>query len=195
MNSKKEVNRKPAIEAMCNDEKCKKALKCVLSPYDPSNCCPQPQPSPPTTTPHHIVPKSQFKGRGSAGPIELDSGGTYNPDKAPCICEGGTSHSTGKHGDIHTETNIATLEHATVQPFVSETGKSISPDARWKVSESEAVGSKAAADVTKCDQACLENQVREGHDKMGIKPTDEIRPTTAGSTTRPAPPPVAGFPP
>src|SRR5262245_50068723 len=59
------IKRAESIKAMCDDPDCSKALKCVLSPYDPSNCCPQPQPSPPVQTPHHIVPKSQFHLEGN----------------------------------------------------------------------------------------------------------------------------------
>jgi len=57
--------RQSAMEAMCKDKDCAKALECVLSPKNPSNCCPQPQPSPPKQTPHHIVPDAQFNFRAS----------------------------------------------------------------------------------------------------------------------------------
>lgn len=70
-------------------------------------------------------------------------------------------------------------------PSVSATGKSISKDARWNVSESESVGSEATSKVTKCDKECIEAQVRSGHESMGVKPGDKIRPTTAGSVTDP----------
>jgi hypothetical protein len=182
-----EVNRVKSIEAMCADPNCEAALKCVLTQKEPSNCCPQPQPSPPTQTPHHIVPASQFKKVGSqgGGPLITDSDGNdkYSYNKAPCICEKGTGHSTGIHGQIHRETNTLTVEHPSVKPHVP--GRRISPDARWKVSDAEQVGAAATAKVTKCDPKCIEQQVRQGHEKMGIKPSDDIRPTTAGKVVKP----------
>ncbi|MGH8354464.1 MAG: DUF4150 domain-containing protein, partial [Pseudomonas sp.] len=54
------INRAGASEALCGDPKCKKAMECVLTPYSPSNCCDG-------KTPHHVVPKSQFKERGASG--------------------------------------------------------------------------------------------------------------------------------
>lgn len=163
-------------KAMCEDDECRAARKCVLTPYN-MGCCE-------AKTPHHVVPKSQFKQRG-ASKYTLPAGGSYDPDKAPCICEDGTSHSTGKHGDIHEETNNLTVNHATVLPHVSETGKSIDSKARWEASESEKVGAQATAEVTKCDKDCLEDQLRKGHEKMGVKPNSKIRPTTAGRVTDP----------
>ena len=182
LTSKGEVKRKAAIKAMCKDPKCKKALKCALSPKNPSNCCPQPQPKPPKQTPHHVVPDSQFSEKGG-GRLDLDSGGQYDYSAAPCICAAGTSHSTGKHGDIHTETNNLTVNHASVREDVK--GKTVSADALWKVSEAEAVGATAVAEVTGCDEACIKSQTRRGHKKMGIERDDQIRPTTAGTVTEP----------
>jgi hypothetical protein len=185
-----EVKRKPAIEAMCADPKCRKALKCVLSPKSPSNCCPQPQPSPPAQTPHHVVPDSQFN-KSTGGRITLKSGGKYDYNAAPCICAPGTSHSTGQHGKIHTETNNLTVNHPSVTPHVS--GKSIGGKARWNVSEAESVGAKAVAKETKCDEACIKSQTRRGHKKMGIERDDRIRPTTAGNVTKPPTPKAVGI--
>jgi hypothetical protein len=158
---------------------CCEARKCVLVPYSPNKCCSK---GGKQMTPHHIVPKSQFKEIGKAGQAII---GTYNSDKAPCICEDGTSHSTGTHGQIHTITNNATVNHPTVLPNVSATGKSIKPDARWKASDAEAVGAGATAEVTECDEACVQAQLRSGHAKMGVKPDDDLRPTTAGAVTEP----------
>ena len=130
----------------------------VLSPKDPSNCCPQPQPSPPKQTPHHVVPASQFHtgGKGKTAlltkMVDGEKVDKYSYSKAPCVCADGVSHSTGKHGDIHTETNNLTVNHPSVSSNLSATGKSIKKDARWSVSESESVGSEAVSKVTKCDK-------------------------------------------
>ncbi|AEF24324.1 MULTISPECIES: HNH/endonuclease VII fold toxin-2 domain-containing protein [Pseudomonas] len=174
------VNRKAASAALCADDKCKESMACVLTPYSPSNCCDG-------KTPHHIVPKSQFKELGKAGKaLLLDKAGEnkYDPDKAPCICEDGHSHSTGTHGDIHEETNLLTVGHPKVAPHV--TGKSISPNARWDVADAEAVGAKATKKGgAQCNEECTQKQVRASHQQMGILPNDKIRPTTAGRVPEP----------
>jgi hypothetical protein len=51
---------------------------------------------------------------------------------------------------------------------------------RWTVGEAEKTGSQAVAEATGCPQACIEHQVKKGHEEMGIKSTDEVRPSTAG---------------
>jgi hypothetical protein len=163
-------------KAMCDDGECKTARKCVLTPYN-MGCCDG-------KTPHHIVPKSQFKQSG-ASKYTLPKGGSYDQKDAPCICEDGASHSVGKHGDIHTETNKLTVNHPSVLPHVSDTGKSIDSKARWSASEAEKVGAQAVAEVSKCDADCVEDQLRKGHAKMGVKPDSQIRPTTAGTVPEP----------
>src|SRR5205809_999485 len=166
------VSRSGSMKKMCAHPACKKAMQCLVSPYSPNNCCPDKKTGK-KPTPHHIVPKSQF------------TVAKYRKGQAPCICAEGNSHSTGKHGDIHTETNNLIVNHTSVKPNVSPTGKSIKRSARWKVSEAESVGAKAVASVTKCDEGCIKSQTRKGHKKMGIEGDDTIRPTTAGSITRP----------
>jgi GHH signature containing HNH/Endo VII superfamily nuclease toxin 2/Domain of unknown function (DUF4150) len=174
------INRAGASKALCSDGKCKQAMACVLSPYDPTNCCDG-------KTPHHVVPKSQFKERGASGePLLKDAAGLnkYDANKAPCICEDGHSHSTGTHGDIHEETNLLTVTHPKVAPMV--TGKTIDATARWDVADAEAVGAKASEKGgNKCNEECTKSQVRSGHQAMGIGPNDQIRPSTAGRVPEP----------
>lgn len=162
----------------CYTLKCCEARKCVLVPYSPNKCCPKGDGQ---RTPHHVVPKAQFKGKGASG-LDLTAD-KYNSDKAPCVCEEGASHSTGNHGDIHEETNNLTVNHPLV--IGSVTGKTISADARWPVSAAEGVGAQATSAVTKCDADCIESQARNGHQKMGIGPSHQIRPSTAGRVTQP----------
>ena len=181
------MNMAGSNNAMCEDDKCKESRECIVTPFN-LGCCDK-------KTPHHIVPKSQFKLRG-ASVYTLPSGlsPAYDPNKAPCICETGTSHSNpGVHGDIHTETNILTVGHSAVKAMV--TGKTIDANARWKVSQAEAVGAQAVEKATGCPKECTEAQVRKGHDNMGIKANDEIRPSTAGRVPDPSPPPSIGIPP
>jgi hypothetical protein len=163
--------------AMCDDKDCKKARECVLTPYN-MGCCDD-------KTPHHVVPKSQFKQRG-ASKYTLPAGGSYDPDKAPCICAKGHGHSDGKHGDIHEETNNLTVNHASVRDHLSDTGKSVDPKTRWTATEAEAVGAEATEKVMPdCPAKCTQDQLRKGHDEMGVAADSKIRPTTAGRVSNP----------
>lgn len=172
------MNREGTNREMCKKPACAEARRCVLTPYN-MGCC--------DGTPHHVVPKSQFKLRG-ASVYTLPAGGSYDPGDAPCVCVDGHSHSTGTHGKLHTSTNAKTVTHKAVVGSVSETGKSIDPAARWKASQAEAVGAAAVAENTDppCKAKCIQDQARKGHDKMGVGANDQIRPSTAGTV------PVAG---
>jgi hypothetical protein len=169
----KKVKRSDSLKNLCADPDCSEALKCVVSPYGPNNCCPPGDNQP---TPHHIVPKSQFKEMGEDGPpLDLDSKATYDENKAPCVCVDGQSHSEGKHGEIHSKTNTKTRKAVGVEP-----GRQIPADKRWSLGEAEGVGAQAVSEVTGCPKDCIEEQVRKGHNDMGAQPSDKVRPTTAG---------------
>jgi hypothetical protein len=175
------MNKAGTNREMCSTKRCSDARKCILTPYN-LGCCPDDQGK--EKTPHHIVPKSQFKQRGAAKYTLPAGKKTYDPDDAPCICETGGSHSgKGNHPDIHAKTNSATVDHDSVKDEV--TGKTIDPTARWKLSEAEAVGAQATADVTKCPKECIEQQLRQGHQNMGYDGDDKVRPTTAGRVDLP----------
>jgi len=181
----------------CTSDECCEARKCMLVPYSPNKCC-NGSDGETQMTPHHVVLKSQFYASGFAGKgskAAQDAGALLNNDDgenkysindAPCICEEGQSQTEGDHGDCHTETNIATLEHKSVKPYLTKSKKSIKNNAEWEVGESEAVGAKAVGGVAGCDPDCLEAQVRAGHAKMKINKKDKIRPTVTGRRTRPA---------
>jgi hypothetical protein len=178
--------RKKAIKSMCGKkhEKCREALKCVLTKKSPNNCCPNSRGKKPT--PHHIVPDSQFN-NSSGKRISLGAGKKYSYNGAPCVCAAGNSHSTGMHGEIHTETNNLTINHPSLKAAnVSPTGKSIIGEPRWSVAEAEEVGATAVAAKSDCqDKDCVKAQVRKGHQDMGIEESDQIRPTTAGEVSQP----------
>jgi hypothetical protein len=171
--------RKAATKKMCKKKECKEALRCVLSKKSPNGCCPNSRGKKPT--PHHIVPDSQFNNE-QGGRLKLGAGKKYSYNGAPCVCASGNSHSTGQHGEIHTETNN---QKSIPAANISKSGKSIIGKVRWKVKEAEAIGANATAKVTKCDEGCIKSQVRKGHAAMGIEEDDEIRPTTAGEVTKP----------
>lgn len=186
-NKKGEANRRKrqeSVDAMCGQHNCKEAMACILSPKNPSNCCTQKvdDGNGGTTevrdTPHHIVPVSQFHTGGEKGlPILTTASGTnkYSEQKAPCICATGNSHSVGKHGEIHGETNTRTRAFLGIPA-----GTTIPPDTRWPVTFAERIGAEAVEEVTGCPKACTQEQLKKGHEAMGIKRSDMIRPTTAG---------------
>ncbi|MCC5810512.1 MAG: DUF4150 domain-containing protein [Ectothiorhodospiraceae bacterium] len=174
--------------AMCADEDCAKARECIVTPYN-LGCCPPGDGEP---TPHHIVPKSQFHtgGKGATAILTKNVDGEvvdkYNDRQAPCICTDGTSHSVGTHGKIHRKINNKTVQHPDVSEYLSKTGKSISVEARWDVGEAEKVGADAVSESTGCDSQCIEAQVRQSHENMGIAENDKVRPTTAGTVDPPS---------
>ena len=173
--SSSEVNRSESMKAMCADDGCKKAMACVVSPYSPNNCCPPDDPP----TPHHIVPKSQFKKSGKSGFLDGISKETYDKvkSKGPCICAEGKSHSTGRHGEHHEETSTLT------RAAKGDADGKISKDARWSLSNAEDVGAQAIENTTddpKCKKECTKAQLEEGHKQCGVKQSDQLRPTAPG---------------
>ncbi|SEK16638.1 MULTISPECIES: PAAR-like domain-containing protein [unclassified Variovorax] len=178
-------SRKAAMKSMCSkkNDKCRDAMACVMTKKSPNNCCPNSRGKKPT--PHHVVPDSQFN-NSSGKRIRLGAGKKYSYNGAACVCAKGNSHSTGEHGEIHTETNNLTVNHKSLDAKnVSRTGKSIVGEPRWSVGEAEDVGAEAVETVTGCDKACTQSQVRAGHQAMGIEESDQIRPTTAGEVSKP----------
>jgi len=171
--------RKSSMKKMCKKKECRKALKCVLTKKNPSNCCPNKDGTKPT--PHHIVPDSQFKDV-NGNRLPLKSGKKYSYNRAPCICAQGNSHSIGKHGEMHGETNTKTRSFLGVPP-----SKRI-PDQRWPYVAAEKIGAEAVNNVfPECSTGCLRAQLRSGHESMGVSRTDSVRPTTAGGEAETGP--------
>lgn len=79
-----------------SDDKCQEALKCFLSPQDPSRCCPK-------QTPHHVIPASAIlkKGTRGSGEMVLESFPDYKSKKAPCVCVTGPNADTATHKKGH----------------------------------------------------------------------------------------------
>jgi len=105
-----------------------------------------------------LVPASQFgEDRGLGHP-------KYSAAGAPCMCATGGAQ-TATHGllgkgrtDYMVQNNIPVNEHA----------KS------WTVADSCKCGATSAATVTGCNQACLEAQLKKGHEDMGVKSDENI---------------------
>jgi len=138
-----------------SENPCTESLKCALVPYNANKkgkaCCPH-------QTADHLVPASQFgANRGKNHPI-------YKARKAPCMCATGGAQ-TATHGllgrgrtEYMKENNIP----------VNQYPKS------WTVADSCKCGAASAAKVTSCSEACIEAQLRKGHEDMGINLDEPI---------------------
>lgn len=106
---------------------CRRKMRCLLSPYQPSSCCPG-------QTPHHLVEAGAFHDTGRGGMTSKDNvkltvfvkslfadtvvdtvgtgkgkiashpvfgAGQYDEDAAPCVCCEGESQNQGTHKLLH----------------------------------------------------------------------------------------------
>jgi Domain of unknown function (DUF4150)/GHH signature containing HNH/Endo VII superfamily nuclease toxin 2 len=176
------VNRAASKGKMCADKKCKKAMKCVLSPYKPSNCCKGPDGK--KMTPHHVVPAHCFmpKGtRGSGGSDRYAGCEGYADAEAPCVCVTGKDKSAGDHKKIHDKFDDVEDKRMKKLPSGKFTAGS------WSYSEAADEGSKAVSEVTGCDEGCLRAQLDEYHQQAGgspnIKDSTPLRADSGGSRT------------
>ena len=149
------VKRKATNTAMCKDPECKKALKCVLSPYQPSNCCDD-------KTGHHVIPAHCFMPpgtRGSGGDARYEGCEGYEINDAPCICVDGEGKEK-EHGKIHKFVDKAEDKHL----VDGEAGS-------WSYDQASNAGSQAVAKVTKCDEKCIKAQVDQYHQQKNGTPS------------------------
>ena len=147
-----------------NQDKCMAARKCRLVPFNAkpdgiNGCCP-------AQTGDHIIPKSSFFITSvSAGDFQK-GWENYKIETAPCMClEGGSC--SGSHGlrSSHHKA-FSSVESSTPVPFETELKHC-------------AEGAKAVA--PQCNQACLEDQLREGHKKMDVEdPPKDIKHSPTG---------------
>lgn len=156
--NKGKLNASLSKNKMCADKKCKKAMKCVLSPYSPSNCCKGPDGK--KMTPHHVVPAHCFmpKGtRGAGGSDRYEGCEGYQDADAPCICVTGKDKSAGDHKKIHDKFDDIEDKKMVKLPNGKFTAGS------WTYSEASTEGSRAVSEVTGCKEECLKAQVDEYH--------------------------------
>jgi hypothetical protein len=153
-----EIKRKATNDAMCAKEDCKEALKCVLSPYRPSNCCGGEDGK--KKTGHHVIPAHCFMPpgtRGAGGDARYAGCEGYSINDAPCICVDGEGKEK-EHGRIHKRVDKA-------EDKFLVNGKAGS----WTYAQASKAGSSAVAKVTKCDAACIQAQVDSYHQQKDGK--------------------------
>lgn len=153
------IKRKPTNDAMCADVECKKALKCVLSPYAPSNCCDG-------KTGHHVIPAHCFMPPGTRsanGEARYEGCKGYEINEAPCICVDGEGKEK-EHGEIHKIVDDA-------EDKFLKNGKDGGQKAgSWTYEQASNESSKAVSQVTKCDQKCIKAQVDAYHQQKSGSP-------------------------
>ena len=81
----------------------------------------------------------------------------YEDKKAPCICVTGQDKATGDHKKIHDLYDQIEDSKMVAKPDGKMTAGS------WSYADASKEGCKATAQVTGCDQACLEAQVNAYH--------------------------------
>lgn len=148
-----------AQEILAKASPCLSAKRCLLVPYTKTGagkrsnqgCCAG-------QTPHHIIPKGQFKSSDAADAGKIDNCPGYDADQAPCICAEGTSHSLGgSHQKLHDalETKIEKGADANGQLGYGQS-RDMSINATRKVAPN-------------CSKACLKAQLDKYHKEKACK--------------------------
>jgi hypothetical protein len=134
-----------------SNDACSAARRCRLVAFDAkpedgiSGCCP-------AQTGDHIVPKSSFFQDKVKNGTHMTGWEDYKIEKAPCMClEGGSC--TGSHGLRH-------AHHKATAGVSPGTHRSFDDEVKHC-----AAGAKAVA--PQCNQACIEAQLKAGHEGMG----------------------------
>lgn len=154
-----------AQEILAKANPCLSAKRCLLVPYTKrgtgktsnQGCCPG-------QTPHHVIPKGQFKSSEAANAGNIDSCPGYNADTAPCICAEGTSHSLGgSHEKIHKalEPNIAKQADTNGQLSYGQS-RDMSIDAMRKAAPN-------------CSRQCLKAQLDKYHKRACNQASDNFK--------------------
>ncbi len=162
------------IKAKCSGPKdykkaCCTARKCLLAPYDPNSCCNGSDGE--QMTPHHLLPSNNFITHATRTALkkgEVDAATGYSPDPAPCICLQGSSHHKGtEHGDVGCN---FTVERNKWLNNPANAKKKFTRNVGCEVAAQSAVGQVNTSGGSKgCDKACLERQLKDGHNKMKLK--------------------------
>jgi len=168
-----------------NDD-CQKKLRCVLSPYDPSKCCPG-------QTPHHLVEAGSFydKGRERGWQTDKKKGTTWNQKcvfgaerydqaSAPCVCCEGENQNQGTHKLMHQAQDVAARAAPAVPnpnpDFIVKTAKG-EPAKFRRLDNAIDSGAEAVTEVfpeAACDPGCLKAQLEHYH--YGKKPNAGLNP-------------------
>lgn len=150
----------PAATAAAEKDDCVKAARCHLKPYKPKKgqkkCCPG-------QTPHHIPPKSCFKGVGKI---------RYNKNQALCVCMEGTTQHFGSHGK----------NHAAIDHLCAKANPKIEHGQRVKIKDYNEICAKAVAVQCGCDPACIKAQLDDSLQDVNREIKHKASKSTEGLT-------------
>ena len=168
-----------------SDSPCQQAMRCLLSPYKPSRCCPG-------QTPHHLVEAGSFfdKGREGGGWEDKKGGGfdylgravmgaeKYDQAAAPCICVEGENQHQASHGRMHKAQNELTAKAPASAPAFA--GPGLLTDECQTLATAQNNAAKAInacfKDKGGCDEECVKAQLANYHEKQcGMAPGQPIR--------------------
>ncbi|MET0026291.1 MAG: HNH/endonuclease VII fold toxin-2 domain-containing protein [Candidatus Thiodiazotropha sp.] len=164
-----------AQEILAKANPCLNAKRCLLVPYSKTGagktsnqgCCAG-------QTPHHVIPKGQFKSEPSKYAPNVSDCPGYDADQAPCICTEGTSHSLGgSHQRIHDA----------IEPKI-EQGADANGELSYGQSRDMSVDATRKA-APNCSKACLKAQLDKYHKKACNQQGDNfnVRAASAKSGT------------
>jgi hypothetical protein len=168
----------PAANKLADDvaaDKCLSARRCALSPYEPSRCCNTPD-SLRIQTPHHIVEASSFiqnRGQKTETPFAtFNSPGSYDANKAPCVCAEGTSHSLGgTHELMHTFQSASACKIGADGKLPLASGgeaENIRVTTYGAARDSGVEAFQKVFPDSGCDPDCLKAQLDAYHNQCGI---------------------------
>ena len=142
---------------------CCKARRCMMLPYSPNKCCATGDP-PVQMTPHHPIPfMDHYEAGARSLPVAdrqkklLPGAGSYDGDKAPCICVEGKDHGV-------TEPGIAThMEHGRIGRSFAHYRDNL-PGDTYKYKDVSAKTAEIVEDNTGCDKDCIKAQMDQYHE-------------------------------
>jgi len=160
---------------------CQQAMRCLLSPYDPTKCCPG-------QTGHHLVEAGSFfdvgrKGAGWAEGPGIEYLGRpvlgtekYKAKDAPCICVEGENQHQGSHGLMHTAQNELTAKAPASAPAFAA---GLVPGECQTLTTAQDNAAKAINVVFgegACDPGCIKAQLTKYHEEeCDMAPNQPIR--------------------
>ncbi len=166
------INKTGLKRDMCKNKDCKKAMKCVLVPYD-FGCCDG-------KTGHHVIPAHCFMPPGERS---NDTGKRYkgcekyDVKKAPCICVSGKDKSNKRkqHARLHKHFDAAEDAH-----------KNDDDAGTWSYEQASEAGAESVERVMKCDKKCTQAQLDSYHcEDSGIDKNTQLRADSGGRSTPP----------
>jgi hypothetical protein len=175
-----------SFSAVVTKDPCQQAMRCLLSPYSPSKCCPG-------QTPHHLVEAASFFDKGRVGgawkqskPGETQYIGRallgtekYKANSAPCICVEGENPSQASHGLMHTAQNELTGNPETAPSSPPAYAAGLVSDECQTLETAEknaAIAVNVVFASNGCEAGCITAQLKKYHEEQcGMAPGQPIR--------------------